>query len=452
MKHATDIELMRLKHDPHVTQLFLRADLGTVLAVRAGGGAEITDVMRDELLAKIAAHRYVELQIDLLAFEQRSGEMNRNFVRFREAAFPALGRSGRSTPFLRDHEQGDIRARGGTIVASTATAVEGEEGRYRLEQTARVTAPWAVEALLLGHIDRFSIGWTDADPPHCSACNASWLLCPHWPGDRLEEFIGDDGNRRYRRSPTGKIRVQLIYQNPVLVETSAVSVPAVPSAQIEGIRAALAAARGEADGTTVVALSHAYLGAGDEERRRTAERLINSGREPQENDSMSTLKSALAAKLNVGATASDDEFVTAVGKLQADIEAKDAKLALVEAQRERLSTEIAAFKVKEQQVAEDELVRDALNSGRIAAGEEVFLRRSFKADPEGTRADVAKLAAGSATPVGQPRASAAPAPAALATPVQISERQRRINAQLGMSDEQYIANLKKGAQLQKGGN
>src|SRR5688500_7888571 len=70
----------------------------TTLAMRSGG-ASISDEKRDELLAKCAAgDSYVELEVDVLAFEQQRDVHNRNFVEFREGALVALGRSGKNTP------------------------------------------------------------------------------------------------------------------------------------------------------------------------------------------------------------------------------------------------------------------------------------------------------------------------------------------------------------------
>ena len=85
------------------------ADTETRLYASAGG--DITPALRDELLAKCKAGEYVELHVDLIAYEQKAGVANRKFVRFRDGAMMRLGSSGRGRPFLRDHEQGDSLAR-----------------------------------------------------------------------------------------------------------------------------------------------------------------------------------------------------------------------------------------------------------------------------------------------------------------------------------------------------
>ena len=352
-----------------------RASTGeaATLALRIGG-ASVTDARRDELLAKCNAGEHVEIEVDLLAFEQQPGIANRNYVRFRDGGLRALGRSGKGTPLLRDHLQDDLGARAGTIVDSKT--IEIAEGHYQIRQTARVTAPWAADALLRGNLDRFSIGWNPTGPVVCSACDRPILtVCSHFPGDRLA--VGEDGKKT--RSADGDLAVEWIFTSADLVETSGVSVPAVPSAQIEGIRAALSA--------------HGFG---------------NSGEVPEEILPMKRF-SVLVTMLGLGATATEDEVLAAVEKLTAAGEAQAARLALVESQRDRLAADLEAYKVKERQVEEDALVRHALDTGRIRQNEDGMLRRVFRADPEGARAELAKIAPGSATPIGQPMQSSAPA-------------------------------------------
>lgn len=429
-----------------------RADLGTVLAVRLGGGGEITEQRRNELLAKLAAHEYVELEIDLLAFEQKSGERNRNFIRFRDESLRALGTSGKGTPFLRDHEQRDLGARGGTITRSKTESPVA--GHYELRQTARVTAPWAVDALLRGNLDRFSIGWHPTGDVVCSVHDQPVFTCIKgkccycFPGDRLKKVVGEDGVERLRYASDGDLVAEWIYTKAELVETSAVSVPAVPSAQIEGIRASVAALRAADDDSaaTVVVLSHSYLAQDDEERRRTAERLINSGRKPQENDSMKTFKEALAAKLGLGATASEDEVTTAVETLQ-------AKLEIAEGARDKLATEVEGYRATERKSKQDKFIELARKERRISEEETAVWRKLHTINPKEAEAEMAKLAVNRVPPDAgaeiveeeKQRDVAQPKELASGRKVVITERQRKLNAQMGMTDEQFIANLQKGA-------
>lgn len=72
------------------------------------------------------------------------------------------------------------------------------------------------------------IGWHPTGPVTCSACGTEvFAECTHLPGDRLE---------------SGDV-VEFVFTDAELVETSAVSVPAVQGTGIDQIRAALSAAR-----------------------------------------------------------------------------------------------------------------------------------------------------------------------------------------------------------------
>lgn len=432
-----------------------RADVGTVLFVRAGG-SEITDKRRDELLAKLAAHEYVELEIDLLAFEQKTGQRNRNCTRFRDESLRALGASGKSTPFLRDHAQRDLGARAGTIIRSKTE--EPVDGHYQLKQTARVTAPWAVDALLRGNLDRFSIGWNPTGPILCSLHDEPvWSYwsggkCLCWPGDTLKRVIGSDGVERLVYADDGELVAEWIYTKADLVETSAVSVPAVPSAQIEGIRASLAAARDGGDVTSVVVLSQDFLGDDTQRRRASAAELVSRGREPQKGDEMTTLKEALAAKLGIGATASDSEFITAVGTLE-------AKLEIAEQAKTKLEVEVAGHRKAERQTAEDKFIADAVKERRISDDENsVFgdetgvYRKLYAVNPTEAKTEIAKLAAGRIPPAeglaivnadkqrGKEHKGADQAAGAGAK----SPRHKKFIAQMGMTEADHDAALAKG--------
>ena len=90
------------------------------------GGVAITPAVHDELLAKVRAGEYVELKLDVHAYEQRAGERNRKHVRHRDGAMLTLGRSGVGKPVLRDHEQDNSLAVAGKGIASkTERSVEG---------------------------------------------------------------------------------------------------------------------------------------------------------------------------------------------------------------------------------------------------------------------------------------------------------------------------------------
>lgn len=389
----------------------------TVLALRSGGkelaaGSE----ERAELLQAAVDRKDVSIEVELLAYEQQKDQPNRNFVRFRDAAMTKLGSSGKGTPFLRDHRQYDSTAIGGRVVSSKTVKVA--PGHYQVLQTVRLTEPSAVERALRGLMGAVSIGWEETAPVICTACGSEVFdECWHWPGAVITR---EDGTEE---------RAEWEYTGAALIETSEVPIGGVPTAGLEGIRAALAAL---SSGGASYAL-----------------RDDNSGPEPQKGDEMKTLKEALAAKLGIGATASDDEFITAVDNASAAVR---AELKVVKTERDELATAIAAFREKEAKHEEDDFILAAKNRGALKPAHEDEWRDFYRANKAGAIERMSKRADHSETPVGQPRQSAAPAPAAVAAPVQISERQRRINAQLGMTDEQYIANLQKGARLHRGGN
>ena len=229
------------KHMPSITRS-VSIDQA-VLAVRAGDGRAITPEVRDELLAKLAANEYVEVEVDLLAYEQKAGVPNRKFLRFRDGLMARLGASSATKPFLRNHDQADVMARAGTIL-SGKTEKRGD-GDYAILQTVRLVAPWAVELALRGLVDRASIGWHPNALPHCTVCKAEvFSKCYHWPGDRLAEEHGEDGRKRLVRRADGDRVVEWEFGDAEITETSFVNVPAVPGAGIRSIRASLCAELG----------------------------------------------------------------------------------------------------------------------------------------------------------------------------------------------------------------
>ncbi len=331
---------------------------GAVLALRAGGET-VAGGRRAELLTKLAAGELVELEIEILAFEQKLGERNRKSVRFRDGALVGLGRSGKGTPFLRDHEQWDVLARGGTVLASTTEKVD--EGHYRIHQTVKVTSPWAVEALLRGNIDRFSVGWNATGEVLCSACNKPvFSRCYHFPGDRLRE-LEEDGVKKLVRDRTGSVVVEWIYTEAELVETSAVSVPAVPSTQIEGIRAALSALDGSALKT-------------------------DQGENPPEENTMQ-LKAVLATILGIAATASDDEVIEAVKSDRAKLNALDAQNTELRKAQAKSNAEAEALRLAAEQRELEEFITLGIEEGKIVpkSKQEESLRHFFNVDKEGAK-------------------------------------------------------------------
>ena len=209
-------------------------DVSAVLAIRHGDHSfslAAKDTKRLELLGQVRSGEGtpVELEIDIRGFQQQEGVANRNFSRFKKGILRKLAKSFKGVPLLRDHDQGSIEARAGTVLESKAVPIEGG---LAFDMTARVTAPWAVEAVLAGNLDRFSIGWDfpGLDTLQCSACKCQVLTgdCFHFPGDRLE-----DGGR-----------AEFIFTEAEGVEVSGVSVPAVKGTGLDQVRSALSTAAG----------------------------------------------------------------------------------------------------------------------------------------------------------------------------------------------------------------
>lgn len=204
-------------------------EVSPVLLCRLASGEDFTlgpkDAKRIETLGRVRSGEVVELELDVLAFSQVDGVSNANHVRFKPSMLTKLARSFKSVPFLRDHNQRELSARGGTVVKAKAEAVEG--GKVFV-MTIRVTAPWAVEAVLSGNLDRFSIGWAHGgySTIECSACKDTVLECWHYPGQKLED---------------GQV-VEFIFTEATGVELSGVNVPAVNGTGIDEIRSALSQA------------------------------------------------------------------------------------------------------------------------------------------------------------------------------------------------------------------
>lgn len=345
---------------------FAEADL----VLRAADGRNVEGELRDELLARVAAGQHVELELDIMPFRQRDGERNRNKVRFRKGALRAMGRSGKGMPFLRDHRQAESLAVGGYITKSTLEPeLVGGAEEWRLHQTIRLSAPWAVDLALRGLIKFFSIGWDPTGPALCTACGLDYFDwragCTHVRGQVLED---------------GTV-VEIEYQDAVLVETSCLPVPAVLGTEVEEIRAAALAAAG---------------------------RESHHGHRPHE-ETMHLL-AKLAPILLLAATASENEVANAVESVVRERDALKKELAVADAENKILAKKVEEFEAAAMLNAENDFIRDALATGRIGKGDEEVWRDLFKASPDRARERMAARRPGLATPVGQPRQSDKPEP------------------------------------------
>lgn len=208
-------KLQNLWCDPHIAGFTLARD---------GGGGQLSDDDRKDLLERARKGEAIALSMDIEAFSQLEGVPNANNVVFKKSALSRFARSFINVPFIRDHQSYDSSARAGIVTKSKAVAVEGG---YVFEMTLRITAQWAVVAALEGNIDRFSIGWSPGPRKSilCSVCNSAYNKCSHYRGDEM-----DDGSV-----------VSVVFTAPKAREVSSVIDPAVTGTTVAGIEAVLSA-------------------------------------------------------------------------------------------------------------------------------------------------------------------------------------------------------------------
>lgn len=276
-----------------------------------GKRVPMTAELRDELLRMIDAGElgYCEVDVPMLAYEQQAGVDNWNYVGFRNASMRAIGKTGAGKPFLRDHEQRDSMARGGTLVES-GTEVPSD-GHYEIRQVARLTEPWAIAMYLRGNMTTVSIGWIPTGPVLCSVCDAPVMSqCYHWPGDQLVELTDGAGKKRYerRRDGTGTLTVRWIYTAAELIETSCVPVPGVPTAGMDQLRATLSASFSIDDDTDdgSAAAVRAFADDNDKSPPSPATPTVDSQPEstqmadqPDQTPKLATMRKALMAALTL---------------------------------------------------------------------------------------------------------------------------------------------------------
>jgi hypothetical protein len=392
------------------------ADLPSTLDAPAGadcllraGGASLSAADRAKLLADLRAGAGpAKLTLEASVFHQ-TADPNRNFVRFKPSVLRRMAKTFEGMPFLRDHAQRDLLARGGTILASS---YDGAEGLGTIHQTIELVKPWAIEAALDGTISTFSIGWNNTGPVVCSLCEApyersffgAYPTCQHLPGDVVEAKDG------------AKQTAEMLVTGAEGVEVSAVSVPAVVGTGVEQIRAALAASRVRA----VLAIHH-------EEK---------------------PMKS-IATKLGLAESADEATILAAVEKIRLDAaaatalhEAEAKAHGVTRARLAEVDGELAAVRKADREKTLASLI-DATER-KVGKGTAVndVVRQLADVSLEKAQAYVAQLA--QVLPIGQPLISrgAEPPTAKAGT---LTEQQKRICRQLGVPEAEYLKNLQDGA-------
>lgn len=390
-------------------------DMAPILALRHRGDVftlAAKDSKRLELLAQVRSGEGepVELEIDIRAFRQQDGIQNRNFTRFKKSILRKLAKSFTGAPFLRDHNSNLLEARAGTIIKS---APESIDGGVAFVMTLRVTAPFAVEALLSGNLDRFSIGWDfpGLDTLECSACKcAIFSDCFHFPGDKL-----DDGSR-----------VEFVFTEAEGVEVSAVSVPAVKGTGLQEIRSALSLAAGPT------------LEISRDQRRIRMKKI--------------------AKALGLKDDADESTICAGIGALTARAQSAEAQLSAEQAGHADTRSKLSASeeRVSELSAADDARSIDALCAefadrfpiARDAAGEaltsplETQIRALAASDIDGARAMLSAMPS-QAPQLGDVPASVSHATGVSATPqpapgsIGQSENAKKQRKQLGLSEDDF---------------
>ncbi len=380
-------------------------------------GAELADAERDDMLARAVRRERVQVILDVLAYEQVPGAPNRKGVRVREAAMKAFARSGRGAPFMRDHLQGDSLAKGGEIV--DAKAFSDENGRSGVMLTVQLVEPSAVERALRGLMKSVSVGLNGGEV-NCTACGAPVLTsCYHLPLDVTENKAGE------------KLTVEWEWQNPELIETSEVAIPAVPGARVRGeVRAAL----GWGDETTA------------DSPQQQVDSAIGGGSLGSATPTQHTIKVPKMPDIKI-----PEDAAAAVQVLQAaeELERTKAELAIAQAEADRQLAELANHRAERNAAAQDKFILDAKRTGRITAVDEEAWRDLFVKNPDRAEELMSRRPAGCSAAVGigaqsvvtqRRKASAA---LKVAGNRWVSERQRKAVLKSGMTDEQYHAALAK---------
>lgn len=410
MKHLREIlaKLAKTDAERDAIELLFRGDSITVSPLTEGAcrlevkhaGAALDDAKRNELLAKNDAGELVEIDLEIDAYEQKPGDHNRNFVRFRDGIMLALGRSGVGVPFLRNHDQGDVLARGGTVIASKTE--KRAEGDYLIRMTVRLSAQWAVDLALRGLLDAVSIGWNPTGPVECSHCKAEiFSKCWHFPGDEIEADA---------KKGTPASVVEWVFTEAELIELSGVNIGGVRTARIKDIRA---------------------LAANLSSRITDLRHLAGGFNNSKENE----MDPEILKLLGLSATATMEEYTAAIAKRLNQGKADAAELSILGAEMKVIQADSAKLAAEKRQAAEDAFITTALGAGKIGKTDEQAWRDLYQLDAKRAEVRMGERPDGCSTPVGLPRQSSATPSESTTSPVLItaggeSKGMRAVLAQL----------------------
>lgn len=334
----------------------MRGDLCESTVVLRSEFGSLADDDRKDMLRKLRAGEDVTLEIEAVTFVQRDTP-NANFIRIRDKGLRKFASSFKGRPFIVDHDQHSVSSRKGII---TGSKLVDENGEKSVAMTIKVVKRDAVESVLDGTIDRFSVGFSIVGDSTCSACGTKmnwWGFCErsHFRGDVLKD---------------GTV-IEAIAENANGVEVSAVNVPAVEGTSIDRIRAEALAQM---------------------EQRRPA------GSPEKRNSNMGELREILS----LAADASDTDVVKTIVKLQSQAAADKERADNATAQLRKITEERETLAAEERKRKADELVEYARNSGKLRNGQAVvenIIRKLAAENIDDTKKFVEELA--EQVPVGE---------------------------------------------------
>lgn len=340
------------------------------------GGLAVDKTGRAALLAKLrGGEQLPEVEIELVAYIQRATP-NRNFVRFKNSIANALARSFKGQPFLKDHDSHDLISRGGTIVDAR---LEKTEGEWSIILRAKLVKAWAIEGVLDGTIDRFSIGWSRTGPVECSLHGTPvFTHCDCYPGDMIKGEL-----------------IEFVFTAAEGTEVSAVNVPAVVGTGIQTI-------------SQLTALDRAQL-----------KDILGVETTPERKENM--LDPQIIAKLGLQPTASLPEVLAAIGQLADQNTILASTKATLASELKALKDSEATRAAADRKVIVDTSIAQLCAQGKLKPGSEAenALRRMAERDVTSFTEQVKDmLSAGiTVTPAGAalPGASRDPVPAASVT-------------------------------------
>lgn len=422
----------------------------------AAGDREIkTDADRREMLEQSLQGKHVELTVTAVTsiepdkpkpLPASMAELaNANFSRFGKTGLQAFVRSFKGRPFLRDHDRALV-ARGGRIKASRP---EAEDARTLFVQELHVVKPWAVQGILDGTIETFSIGWQPKgntfedwrNALRCTVCSESILSweCPHYPGMVTELAEGGEEVIVEAEWDSRRIRGR---------EVSAVTFPAVDGTYIDDFAIALAELKQGSHQHHKELTMHKILSALGVEDEKAGLAAIKELQKAAESAAQETAAALATAK---------KDAKDARAELEAATKAKDdAELALA-AEKEthgqtRAALEQAQAKLDEsektQRKAEvDALIESAMSEGKMrpgAPGEdgkptqgavERYVRKLAADDIAAARAHVADMP--KIDPIGRKLETPTEVERTEANDFGLTEQQKKYADQLGLSYEEY---------------